>query len=93
MAFIRQSAPEIKKLQKLDSVFEIDPSQLVDVVLTSIQQQGTMTEARRCKTGTGFLVAALKTGSNLRRLRSGSVVKPATSVEDVRFSPWVRKIR
>lgn len=50
MAFIRQSAPEIKKLQKLDSVFEMNSSQLVDVALKSIQQQGTMTEARRCKT-------------------------------------------
>ena len=49
MAFIRQSAPEIKKLQKLDSVFEMTSSQLVDVALKSIQQQGTMTEARRCK--------------------------------------------
>lgn len=28
---IRQSAPEIKKLEKLDSVFEMNPSQLVDV--------------------------------------------------------------
>ena len=36
MAFIRQSAPEIKKLQKLDSVFEMTSSQLVNVALKSI---------------------------------------------------------
>ena len=31
MTFIRQSAPEIKKLEKLDGVFEMNPSQLVGV--------------------------------------------------------------
>ena len=32
MTFTRQSTPETKKLQKLDDVFELNPSQLVDVV-------------------------------------------------------------
>ena len=58
MTFIRQSAPEIKKLQKLDSVFERNPSQLVDV-LKSIQQQGTETEGD-AKWNTGLRVAVLK---------------------------------
>ena len=48
MNFIKQSTPEIKKFQKLDGEFEMNP-QLVDVVF-KVQQQGTMTEARRCET-------------------------------------------
>ena len=48
MNFFRQSTLEMKKSQKLDGEFEVNPSQLVDVVF-KVQQQGTMTEARRCK--------------------------------------------
>ena len=48
MNFFRQSTLEMKKSQKLDGEFEVNPSQLADVVF-KVQQQGTMTEARRCK--------------------------------------------
>ena len=48
MNFIKQSTLEIKKFQKLDGECEMNP-QLVDLVF-KVQQQGTMTEARRCET-------------------------------------------
>ena len=67
MNFIRQSTLEIKKLQKLDGVFETNSSQLVDAVF-KVQQQGTMTEARRSKT-------EYSCSDNRAELPDGSVVK------------------
>ena len=60
MTFIRQSAPEIKKLQKLDVVFEMNPSQLVDVAFKVSNNKEQSQKQGDVKLNTAFLVAALK---------------------------------
>ena len=77
MNFIRQSTLEIKKLQKLDGVFETNSSQLVDAVF-KVQQQGTMTEARRSKT-------EYSCSGNRAELPDGSVVKNWPLMQEMRF--------
>ena len=68
MNFIRQSTLEIKKLQKLDGVFETNSSQLADAVF-KVQQQGTMTEKQGDpKQNTAALVTVL----NVSNLKEGS---------------------
>ena len=52
---------QIISMYKLNDVFEMNPSQLVDFsFLLSIQQQGTTTEARRWKTECYFIGSSIE---------------------------------
>ena len=82
MNFIKQSTPEIKKFQKLDGEFEMNP-QLVDVVF-KVQQQGTMTEARRCETEYSCSGNSIEREQPKGGLPDGSVVKNLPLMQEMR---------
>ena len=83
MTFTRQSAPETKKLQKLDDIFELNPSQLVDVVFNVFTNREQWQKPRDAKQNAVSLISVLKESKLKDGFPGVSVVKNPLPMQEM----------